>query len=153
MASKPIKEKIMSTRSCISKLNEDGTITGIYCHFDGYVSGNGDLLHKHYQDEEKVNKLVNLGDISSLNEEVEAPEGVEHSYNRPHKGVTVAYGRDRGETGVEPTVSKDKEDFVKKWKDNWCEYFYQFRESKWYWGKSPSNIDNELTQEDIDKDS
>ena len=142
----------MSTRSSISKVNEDGTITGIYCHFDGYLSGNGDLLLNHYKDSEKVNKLVSLGDISSLNEEVDPPKDVEHSYTKPHKGVTVAYGRDRGETGVEPTVSKNSEDYAKKWSDSWCEYFYQFRNNKWYWGKNSKEINTELTKEDIDKD-
>lgn len=34
----------MSTRSAIGKLNENGTVDGVYCHFDGYPDGVGQTL-------------------------------------------------------------------------------------------------------------
>ena len=69
----------MGTRSMIDMVMDDGKIKGIYCHWDGYEDHNGKILVKHYTTEEKVESLLNLGDISSLSESIECPEG--HSYN------------------------------------------------------------------------
>ena len=85
----------MATRSRIGIENQDGSVTSVYCHFDGYPENNGRILNDHYQDRKKVEKLIDLGSISILGKEVDAPEG--HSYENPVPGVTVAYHRDRGE--------------------------------------------------------
>lgn len=83
----------MATRSLICKQSEDKTITGIYCHWDGYPDGVGETLKEHYVDPNKIDKLLELGSISSL-----APEiGDKHSFNKPTSGWVVAYHRDRGE--------------------------------------------------------
>jgi hypothetical protein len=71
----------MATRSRIAIENENGIVKSIYCHFDGYVGNNGKILFNHY-DKEKLEKLIELGDISVLKESTEN---------------TVAYHRDRGE--------------------------------------------------------
>jgi len=71
----------MATRSRIAIEKQDGTVDSIYCHFDGYVDGVGKILFNHY-DKEKLEKLIELGDISVLHESTED---------------TVAYHRDRGE--------------------------------------------------------
>lgn len=90
----------MSTRSTIARL-ENGKVISIYCHFDGYPEGVGTVLRQNYTDEGKIKELVNLGDISFIDEFV-TPVGTQHSFETPEVGVTVAYGRDRGETGTEP---------------------------------------------------
>jgi hypothetical protein len=41
-------------------------LTSIYCHFDGYISGVGKLLKEYYTTQAKVEALIELGDISSL---------------------------------------------------------------------------------------
>lgn len=57
----------MSTRSMIGMKKEDGTIKAIYCHHDGYVQGGvGETLFYHYQETEKIEKLLNLGFLSAL---------------------------------------------------------------------------------------
>lgn len=56
----------MSTRCTIAMKNDDGTLTAIYCHHDGYLSGVGKTLLNYYQDPRKVRQLMELGDISSL---------------------------------------------------------------------------------------
>jgi len=71
----------MATRSRIAIEREDGSVKSIYCHFDGYLSGVGKTLFNHY-DKEKLEKLIELGDISSLENSTEG---------------TIAYHRDRGE--------------------------------------------------------
>jgi hypothetical protein len=71
----------MATRSRIAIENENGTVTSIYCHFDGYLDGVGKKLFEHY-DREKTEKLMELGDISVLGESTLD---------------TIAYHRDRNE--------------------------------------------------------
>jgi hypothetical protein len=72
----------MSTRSRIAIEKQNGTVKSIYCHFDGYLSNNGEKLQNHYSTKEQLEQLIELGDISSLGD---TPE------------TTVAYYRDRGE--------------------------------------------------------
>ena len=87
----------MATRSRIAIENEDGTVTSIYCHWDGYPENNGKLLLEHYQDRKKTQKLIDLGSISYLAPDVEPGDGVVHSFEMPTTGIVVAYHRDRGE--------------------------------------------------------
>ena len=91
----------MATRSRIAIEKENGTVESIYCHWDGYPENNGRILIENYKDHEKVQALIDLGDISSLAPNVEADPHTRHTFNDPVDGVVVAYGRDRGETGVE----------------------------------------------------
>lgn len=104
----------MATRSriAIEKKGVDGTqiVESIYCHWDGYPSNNGKILLEHYQDREKVEKLIALGDISSLAAEVE-PSGP-HSFENPQDGVVVAYHRDRGEDLCRPRANHSRQGFV-----------------------------------------
>lgn len=57
----------------------------------------------------KSKSLIALGDISCLEEEVDIPNGVEHSFEKPHEGITVAYHRDRGESGCESRTTTLKQ--------------------------------------------
>lgn len=59
----------MGTPCMIGKRNQDGTITAIYCNFDGYPTGVGLTLAAHYTDPMKVDRLLELGDIWSLGNE------------------------------------------------------------------------------------
>ena len=88
----------MATRSRIAIEDQTGKVRSIYCHWDGYLSNNGRILLQHYKTQEKVESLIALGSISSLEPETEIPEGVEHNFKTPAEGITVAYNRDRGET-------------------------------------------------------
>lgn len=56
----------MSTRSGIALKQEDGTILWTYCHCDGYPAGVGRILNDHYATREQVEKLLALGEMSSL---------------------------------------------------------------------------------------
>ena len=89
----------MGTRSTIAIQNADGTVTGIYCHWDGYLSHNGRILAENYTTEESVRELIALGDLSSLGETI--GEKVDFDDYDPHEGQCVAYGRDRGEINIE----------------------------------------------------
>ncbi len=112
----------MGTRSNIGARQEDGTIKVIYCHWDGYPEGVGATLAEHYIDPVKVAALLNLGDISSLNDtEVENVE----SYAK------------RGETGVEARTYITQEQWLEDVRDSGVEYLYLFDKSftnEFYWG-------------------
>lgn len=94
----------MGTRSDIIVERTDGTWKRIYCHWDGYPDHNGRLLHEHYSSQELADAVVAPGDMSSLDEKCDKPEG--HSYETKVKGYSVYYGRDRGETDTDGKVGK-----------------------------------------------
>lgn len=56
----------MSTRSFIGKLNQDGTVDYIYCHWDGYCAWNGYILLAHATSEQVVDDLLAEGWLSSI---------------------------------------------------------------------------------------
>ncbi len=108
----------MSTRSNIGILNQDGTVNYIYCHFDGYLEHNGEILNKHYTTEGKVRMLMELGDLSVLGENI----GEKQDFENRVKGCCLAYGRDRGESGIEARTCS----YVDYTKEYFEEYVYLF---------------------------
>ena len=56
----------MATRSLIGINLNKGITKIIYCHWDGYPEHNGQLLVNHYNTPTDVFKLMELGDLSSL---------------------------------------------------------------------------------------
>lgn len=116
----------MSTRSAIIVKYSDSKFTGIYCHSDGYPSYNGKLLLEHYTDLKKIEELLALGDISSL-----APEiGEKHDFDACDAETVRAYGRDRGETGIEAKTSKSLKALRNKI-DHEYAYVYDVETGKW----------------------
>ena len=84
----------MGTRSTIALEFADGTVQQVYCHWDGYLSHNGKILHESYSDPFKLQRLLDLGGISSLDKEI----GTQHNFSDRLEGVTTFYTRDRGES-------------------------------------------------------
>ena len=145
----------MSTRSSIAIKHEDGSIDAIYCHNDGYLTNNGVILYKNYQDPAKVQQLINLGSISSLgivpNQDpavkkygflLDSTEFYKLSFDEQDKvwksiTGTIAYHRDRGEQLVISHYNSVKE-FKKDSHDySGAEYCYLYQQSsktgKWSW--------------------
>lgn len=91
----------MATRSNIGVENPDGTYTFIYHHWDGYPSYLGRMLIDHYNSHSAACAIVELGALSILRERLAPNEDEPHTFDSPLKDVTIAYGRDRGEEGVE----------------------------------------------------
>jgi hypothetical protein len=56
----------MGTRSRIGIQLADESILSVYCHWDGYPEFNGVKLVEHFNTREKVEELIDGGDISSL---------------------------------------------------------------------------------------
>jgi len=113
----------MSTRSTIA-IKQDDKVTAIYCHFDGYKEGVGAILDKHYQDVDKVQRLMNLGNLSALSQEIGAYQ--DFSNRETHQeDWCLAYGRDRGETGQEARTFDSVADWVTNFNSG-EEYYYLY---------------------------
>ena len=72
----------MGTSCAIGKKMEDGSVRTVRCNWDGYVAGAGAILGGWYADEDKIDALLALGELSQLAEELAS---------------CVAYHRDRHE--------------------------------------------------------
>ena len=132
----------MSTRSRIGIENKNGTITSIYCHHDGYLEGVGKILVNHYKAEEKIRKLMELGDISSLGTEpVENLRGWENpglgttdwmkAYKELRPENQCVIYKTRGEDCPAKT-HKSIEEYQKYSRDCWGEYAYLFKDGEWF---------------------
>lgn len=117
----------MATRSTIAVVHENGTVSQIYCHFDGGLSHNGQMLLEYYNNALAAEFLVSKGDLSVLAPRVTATGP--HSFDSPEDGVCVYYGRDRGELNTEPntyaSVSEYFDDYSRE------EYNYLFDGESW----------------------
>ena len=131
----------MATRSTIALEFADGTVGQVYAHWDGYLSHNGKILSENYSDPFKLQKLIDLGDVSSLGAEI----GVKHPFDNPgsfndaeyleykakYGNMTKFYGRDRGETGIDARYFNNFEHYAKN--HQYEEYEYILRtDGVWY---------------------
>lgn len=132
----------MSTRSEIGILNKDNTVTSIYCHWDGYPEYNGTILFKYYTNEKIVMELIKNGDLSSLHENIQPDENLQHSFEKPQENVCVYYHRDRGENWehVKPRTYENIKEWKKVVKKGWQEYLYLFIKGKWYFSSTYKKI-------------
>ena len=111
----------MGTRSTIALEYADGTVEQVYCHWDGYLAHNGQILLKHYSNPFILRDLIDLGDVSSLKPTIGTKHAFSHfelraeevaEYKVLTENMTTFYGRDRGEDGVSAKKFKDYEDYV-----------------------------------------
>ena len=102
----------MSTRSNIGLKKKDGTVEVIYCHWDGYLSGNGQILLDNYELDE-VREILARGDMASLRE---SPDGCSFY----HDGDAVSYN------SLEEYFDAIKDDI-------WIEYAYIYDEETGTW--------------------
>ena len=134
----------MGTRSAIAMKTEDG-IRSIYCHWDGYVDHNGRILKEFYSTDDKVQALLDLGDLSSLRQEIGEPHTFDRHQAEPELDMfdnwCLAYGRDRGETDVGSKTYETIGEWVEKL-DMGCEYYYLFDGNDWLVHKYDNMDDN-----------
>lgn len=140
----------MSTRSRIGILKDNGSIESIYCHLDGYPEWVGKKLYRYYNNPERIKNLIKLGDISHLENNLEANPEMEHKFGHDteQKNVVVAYHRDRNEDWnfVKPLLSKDIKEFEKFCleSDQEFAYLYDEKSSKFLWSKIPWSSDDKM---------
>ena len=83
-------------------------IKAVYSHWDGYLEHHGVILQAFYPDSVTVNKLISMGDVSSLGASVGEKVDFGRRWsdeeyvvcgNTPASPQCIFYGRDRGEVG------------------------------------------------------
>jgi hypothetical protein len=104
----------MGTRSTIALEYADGTVGQIYCHWDGYLSNNGKILLQHYKDPYKVRELLDNGDMSSLDTDVDS----------------CTFYKERGEDCPQ-SMFKDFADYVENHQYEEYEYILR-KDGNWY---------------------
>jgi hypothetical protein len=111
----------MGTRSTIALEYADGTVEQVYCHWDGYLEHNGQILLKHYSNPFILRDLIDLGDVSSLKPTIGTKHAFSHfelraeevaEYKVLTENMTTFYGRDRGETGTSAKKFASYEDYL-----------------------------------------
>lgn len=113
----------MSTRSSIAVEHANGSVSAVYCHFDGYLDGVGAALVADHASQEAAEALVALGDLRMVSKR----DGV------------FAYHRDRGEPfeDVRPHTYVSREDYMeragKEIGDNGYRYLFSGG-AWWVWG-------------------
>lgn len=138
----------MSTRCRIGIDKGDGVIRSIYCHHDGYLKGGvGETLRDYYRLVNKADKLIRLGDISSLGPEpVSCPENWVLGINPFYEGkpLTLAYKDCPDEDNVKPKTSETYRDFFELCCDSGAGHAYVFDPNKkdWkaYFVYTPDNV-------------
>ena len=131
----------MGTRSRIGVMHGDN-VKSVYCHWDGYLEHNGEILLNHY-DSAKANQLVALGDLSSLRANIgekhafsqfELPAEEVEAFKALTEDMCTFYGRDRGEKDTEWKVAVNFETFLEQCDNSGAEYYYIMRDGTWYCG-------------------
>lgn len=146
----------MATRSTIAMEQPDGRIMKIYCHWDGYLDHNGEILHTHYRDRARVLALMLLGNISSLREQIGEPHDFDAHYSKgdAREAWCVAYGRDRGEKDSEAQVYRDFDHYREECQFE--EFNYIFRlDDQWYvefYGEYDGRLDQALLERETLED-
>lgn len=118
----------MATRSRIAFKREDGLISSIYCHWDGYPENNGKILLENYQDVNKIKQLIVLGSLSSLGPEIGEIQDFE---NPQRKEWCLFYGRDRGEKNVDHVNHENEQELIDAASSSWGEWVYLFDNGQW----------------------
>jgi hypothetical protein len=117
----------MATRWRAGILQEDGTIKSCYGHWDGHPENVGATLVKEYTTKEKVEDLIDGGDISSLSTDTD------WDGNR-RVGKFTLYYKDRGDLDCDPLVSENDADYFRLTRNCDGEYAYLFDPKSNVWG-------------------
>lgn len=108
----------MATRSLIAT-KIDGVYLTSYCHWDGYPQHHFPILTEHYNDSDKVDALIALGTLSSLDESLETCEAHYRDMDRPYNETR-------------PHTFYTKNGIYKHAKYIWAEYIYIFENDEWH---------------------
>ena len=102
----------MGTRSNIAMEQEDGCVKVAYCHYDGYLESVGVKLLTEYDTREKVDELIDMGNMRSLGEK-----------NHPEEPETYVSLDNYMSWHVDPVF---------------IEYIYLWRDGEWLVSRSKS---------------
>jgi hypothetical protein len=134
----------MGTRSRIGIELSDSSILSVYCHWDGYPSFNGKVLREFYNTKEKVNQLINGGNISSLHTNVGW-----NNETLPETGPQYYTSRGESIDDNAPELSKDHGEYLKMSGDSDEEYSYLFADGEWMCYNTRSWDEKYMEREEI----
>jgi hypothetical protein len=114
----------MGTR-CTVAIAEGESVRFITVNWDGYLTGVGRMLLNNFNDIESVNRLIDMGDASSINETIDD---------------SIFYARDRNESWddaspIQMPVASYFEDVPSQW-----EFNYLFLEGQWFVVQSKTDV-------------
>ena len=135
----------MGTRSAIGIKHGD-VVKAVYCHYDGYPEYMGRVLTLYYQDSIRVNKLVSMGDMSSIGAAIGNKHAFNDRSNYLDNGIAeqcTFYARDRGEENVEFRTFQSEQDFLNNFNAG-EEFHYLFKDGAWYYSENGNEFE-ELT--------
>lgn len=96
----------------------------IYVHNDGNIDHTGKMLRQHYATPERVQELMDLGDLSIIEPSTDCPPG--HTFENKMPGHCVAYGRDRGDPNCEAEAVSQ----ISEFRCNSIDYMYIYNEQQ-----------------------
>ena len=105
----------MSTHAIIA-ISDGINIRASYVNYDGYPSHTGVILNAHYNSPDKINSLIDLGELSAIGTDTDHCQ---------------AYGRDRGESGTEPSKFTSLSELIEFGKSYYAAYIYLFEDDRW----------------------
>ena len=108
----------MATRSRIGLLIGDESVVSVYHHWDGYPDWLGTTLRQKYNTKEKIEELLDGGDISCIDSDTD--------WDRKECEPHVLYYNARGED-TEPRFDSTVEDYLADGE----EYAYLFENNEW----------------------
>lgn len=123
----------MSTRSRIGIARNDGSIISIYCQCDGYPSHVGKMLLDYYDEENRIQDLIALGDLDVLEKRLipDYSTGGSHNYKNRQAGVTLAGRRDFGNDDSFPVIYPNRAAYEECGHECGVEYLYLFSCGFW----------------------
>lgn len=143
----------MGTRSYIALQIEEDEYLTIFCHYNGYPDDNGAILAEHYDKQEKVESLIQLGDLYFLRSKLEPNPDLPHNHSTPQPNVTIAYNRDEGWSDYE-AVHKTLDELNDPGEIG-IEFTYIFTfEGRWiYFPTGEAELGFRDVKEDLDNDT
>ena len=114
----------MATRARIGILNEDGTVTASYQHWDGYPGGLGYNLVDYWTDSNKVREAISLGNASKWGFIIGTKVDFDDRQDPLHEVQNVYYMRDRGEKDQGPITYYDEGEYLTDGFNSGEEYIY-----------------------------
>ena len=119
----------MCTRSRIG-LQLEGQIISVYHHWDGYPEWLGVTLNKKFNTREKVEKLIDGGDMSSCDSEYGWDYVYDGTENGKREVSAPTYYSERGED-CPPKISESITEFLDQTEYTDGEYAYLFDNGEW----------------------
>lgn len=134
----------MATRSTIALEFADGTVEQVYCHWDGYLENNGQILAQHYMDPFKVKELVALGGFSTLQETVEETEdGAYHA----QRGEELCINRYKNADEYFDCSQQEEYDYILRNVNGTATWFVRCYASNGVWLTLAEAIERESAEE------